>query len=389
MRRDAFKVGVAKVKITPKGREFLAGFNRNRISEGVHDDLYIRAVIIGDKSDKLALVSADLIGLFKDYTGPIREHIERTFNIKRSHIICCCTHTHSGPDTIGLWGPDCLTSGLNELYMRRLKEKFILAIYEALRNMQEAIIEYSWKWIEPRGIVRNTRDPHLVDRYLAVIRIRNLEEKSIATIVNFACHPEVLDNSNKLITSDYPYYLREYLENKLGGLAIFFNGALGGMLTPDVRLRSFSEAKKVGEKLGEEAIKALNNAHELEYASMKVRYSTFKIPQRNEIFKNAFMRGLIKRRIFNDYIETEINLIHIGEISIASLPGEALPRVGMELRGGMNSRCKLILGLANDEIGYIIPSDAWDASKYEESMSLGSETADIILNEFYRLMARE
>jgi len=389
VKHEILRIGAAKVSITPKERVFLAGFDRNRVSEGVHDEIYLRAVTFEHEDDKLILISADLIGLLKDFIDSIRRRAAKIFNVKESHIICCCTHTHSGPDTIGLWGPNYFTPGLNEMYMEELKRKFLLVINKALENMQDAIVKYSWKWIEPRGIVKNARDPYIVDRYLAVIRIENLSGKSIATIVNFACHPEVLDTHNKLITSDYPHYLRDYIERKIGGIAIFFNGALGGMLTPDVRMRDFNEAKRVGEKLGREVVMTLAGERELKEIHIRVKNTKLRIPQRNKSFEEALRKGLIKRRMFGSYIETEISLVNIGEISIATLPGEALPRIGIEIRGGMNGKCKLILGLANDEIGYIIPSDSWDDSKYEESMSLGPETADIILEELYKMITLE
>ena len=58
------------------------------------------------------------------------------------------------------------------------------------------------------------------------------------------------------------------------------------------------------------------------------------------------------------------------------------------IREMMTGRCKFIFGLANDEVGYIIPRSQWDVkdpytynredSPYGEENSLGPETATIL-----------
>lgn len=374
--------------ITPSRRVFLAGFSHGRVSEGVHDRLYASILAIGSDERYLVLVSLDLIGLFKNFIDEIRRSVADSFGIKPWEIIFCCTHTHSGPDTIGLWGSDEYTSGVDDDYMEWLRSALSEAILKALENTVRGYGRYSWILVNPRGIVRNTRNRGLVDRYLSSFRFIDESGRTIATIVNFACHPEVLSDDNKLITADYVHYLRSYIEDNVGGITVFVNGPLGGMLTPDVEARSFDEAKRVGVRLARYFIDCLEYEECVEDAIIDLAYSELTLPVDNPLFLEASRRGLLRRSIMDGRILTEVCIARIGEISMVTIPGEALPRIGMELRGILDGRCKIVACLGNDEVGYIIPEDSWDPSRYEESMSLGPSTASIIEGEVGRLIRR-
>jgi len=106
-------------------------------------------------------------------------------------------------------------------------------------------------------------------------------------------------------------------------------------------------------------------------------------------------------------MRTELAAFQIGPISFATVPGEIYPEIvngGVEapaegdfgiqaietppIREMMPGEFKFIVGLANDEIGYIIPKSHWDVeapfafgrekAPYGEENSLGSETAPML-----------
>lgn len=115
--------GASRVKITPSYSVYLAGLGNNRKSEGVHDDIYASALYLNDGKTSVVIVSLDLIGLFHDDVEDIRGN--------KNDIIIACTHQHSGPDTLGLWGPDETTSGVNPEYLAFVKGKVREAIDKA------------------------------------------------------------------------------------------------------------------------------------------------------------------------------------------------------------------------------------------------------------------
>jgi len=91
-------------------------------------------------------------------------------------------------------------------------------------------------------------------------------------------------------------------------------------------------------------------------------------------------------------ITSEVDVIKIGKAQMITLPGEALPSIGHRLKEAMTGKYNFVIGMGNDELGYIIPQDEWDwtgtwedpwtnpdwTGKYEESMSVGPTTAIIV-----------
>ena len=71
---------------------------------------------------------------------------------------------------------------------------------------------------------------------MSVIQAVTPANKTICTLVNYAVHPEVLGNRVGLVSPDLVGPLCDKLEADQGGMAMFMNGAQGGMITADNRL---------------------------------------------------------------------------------------------------------------------------------------------------------
>ena len=79
-------------------------------------------------------------------------------------------------------------------------------------------------------------------------------------------------------------------------------------------------------------------------------------------------------------LRSEVVAVRMGGVAWVTVPGEALPEVGGEIRGLLEAPVGFVIGLGQDEIGYILPKEAFDPKKYEESMSLGPRTAPTLLD---------
>src|SRR5438270_11552605 len=84
-----WKVGLARVKITPPQPVFMAGYaSRNKPYESVHDDLYAKILVLEDKSGmRGVLVTTDLIGFSAEIATPLRERIAATTKTASSSVI--------------------------------------------------------------------------------------------------------------------------------------------------------------------------------------------------------------------------------------------------------------------------------------------------------------
>src|SRR5581483_624603 len=65
------------------------------------------------------------------------------------------------------------------------------------------------------------------DREVLVTKLDSPAGETIATIVNYACHPTIMGPPNRLITPDYPGAMKRVVEQAVGGRCLFLQGAAG------------------------------------------------------------------------------------------------------------------------------------------------------------------
>jgi hypothetical protein len=381
------RAGCSKVDITPSREQFMAGFGRNRRSTGIHDNLYVRTLALELDGESVYISSLDLIGLFRETVMNVRKKVKDELGTRDEQVIIASTHNHQGPDTLGLWGPSDHESGIDPSYMSYLAERTVQSVAEAHCNARKATTRAGSVLLNPKSIAYNARDANSVDRQLTVLKFEDSQHNCISTIVNFAIHPEALGNSNTLISADLVGFIHEGVESSVGGTSILLNGALGGMVTPAVKENSFEEARRVGLEISTYVLRALENARTVPLEVIRIASSEVKARLENRLFAKAAEMGLIQRETNLGMVASEVGLVEFGnEIGIVMIPGEPLPRLGLEIKALMPYRHKLLVSLANDELGYIIPEDQWDPSKYEESMSVGPSVAPTIESKIEELI---
>ncbi|MFT6809493.1 MAG: hypothetical protein ACJA01_002730 [Saprospiraceae bacterium] len=420
---------------------WIAGFSNNKPANGVHDDVWARAVIIDDGVTRIAMVSLDAIGyMYKDVVD-IRKMIPEELGI--DYTLIAATHTHESNDLIGMWGPDILHSGVDDQQMIYVKKQTIKAIRDAVSNMQLSKILFA-EDLSGRDslLIKDTRKPIVKATGIHVMHVLHAENNAtLGTIVNWANHPETLWSKNLLISSDFPHYIRESIEKGIvyegdtilqasGGISIFFNGAVGGLMAPHPSLPfndpirdevfkepSFEKTRTLGEQIAMLGMSAIASSDTLErMPSMDLEARSILLPLKNRNFRIASAIGLIERgmpKIFQT--RTEVAAFNIGHATFLSIPGEMYPEIiygGIESPPGQDieigpveippleeripRKYKFYLGLANDEIGYIIPKSEWDAEApwlyldegdtYGEENSMGPETAPILHAHFIDLL---
>ncbi len=375
-------IGYAQTPVTPSLERpvFLAGFDRDRRAASIHDDLFVRVLAFHDGTQRLALAAVDLIGLGRK----VAQRCEHTLrqSISGLNLVLACTHTHHGPDTIGLWGPGLLTRGVDPLYMAALEERIIETVQRAFQHLVPAALRASNVYVP--GVAKNVRNPEILDQELSCWQFVDLDShRALVTLVNFPCHPEVVHKENREISSDYPHFLRAQVECNTQGMCLFFAGALGGMMTPDVSEHSFAEAEQIGAILAQAAAESLNRQEPAGLDRFDYQRVEFRIELQSPLLEQAMRYGLVRDSLVQRrQVITEAGLLRVGPFWLAHVPGELLPSLGLQLKASMRAAGASvtgILGLANDEIGYILPQEDFAYPKnplepgdhYEETMSVG------------------
>src|SRR3954452_24876042 len=97
IRAGDLRVGAVAVVITPEAGTPMAGDYSARAAEGVHDDLYAKAIVLEQDGSKAALVACDLISMPRGVVERAREQIERATGISGARVMISATHSHTGP----------------------------------------------------------------------------------------------------------------------------------------------------------------------------------------------------------------------------------------------------------------------------------------------------
>ena len=384
---QVFWAGAAKRTINPESDSlYLAGGKPNRPFIDVHDNLYVKAVTIANTENNITILSFDCIGLLYPQLEAIRSKIRQEVpSINAGHIVMSSTHTHAGPDVVGIWGKDLAHSGVNEKHMQLIVDRAVEAIKEAAQQKTPTTISYAeGKFGE--DWVKNISEPNEIDRTVGAFRMSDSNGKNIATLTNFACHPTIMDDATTAASADYVWGYYHYLDSIQGGVNVFLQGAIGGWIQPEDVASSFDNAKYYGTSLGKYVYGILNT--EKKNTSPSISFTSAKVifPLANPGFEMLSKAGIIKRE-FGKTVESEIAFFKIGDISFATHPGETVPAMSHETKKLMtNKGPKFVLGLSQDALGYIIKPSFFDPknkiphSEYLTGMSVGPATMGIILD---------
>jgi len=393
---------------------WIAGYGKNRPAQTIHDDLWVRALALSDGQQGVVLAVTDLLGFNAPFVERVRDALATSqalldAGILADSVLVAATHTHSGPDTIGLWGPDEMTSGVDPQYNEFLVQTVIACIEEAVRNLQPAALRFATG--SAPGLSRNDRfrnileqthpqddyatrdipaEVEILDPEFAVLQATTPDgSRAIATLVNWACHPEMAHTNT--ITSDFPNFLRQRLEERLGGTALYFNGAQGGMITGNItRGEDIAGAERIGLALADKVLQALEQATPAQAVAIALQRTAVTVPLENEGFKAAMQAGVIPANLLpGDLLRTEVAHLTLGPAEFVTIPGEALPNLGFYLKRLMKGQPKFVLGLCNDELGYILTREDWGLPlySYETSMSVGSRIGQVVCDALAELIA--
>lgn len=379
------KAGAAQVKISPTTAKWL----NPRLAPAftIHDDMYARCVVFEKDGQKIALVGADLFGMTRNDIDPLRERVAKG---GVPYMVLAMSHNHAAPDTIGVYGH------YPAEYIQYIQDQVVDCIAQAVANLRPvkafrtASRELPMDGARVIGYIRNARNVGLVDPTLSVLQPIGEDGKPIATIVNFACHVEGLEAGAKELSADFPGYMCDQIATDGGGQAVFLNGAVGGMISGDSRARTHEEAKITGLGLAELVKKLAATAQPPARFDYGVEKRTIEFAMTNPRFKPLYAaRGGLKE----GRVSTEMALIKLGEAQLITLPGELLPEVSFEIQTKMTGFPRILIGLANDELGYIIPEydfratgdKGWDG--YEETMSQGRDTAPAVREGAFKLLS--
>lgn len=412
---------------------YMAGFGADRIALGCHDDLWARTIVIDDGRTTFALTSVDLVGTLKygSYYGFAHAEAMVDPALGIDHFFYSSTHNHQGPDALGLWGPDTLVDGKFPRYLTFVDRQVAKAIALAAGGLApvrqvRAFRTDATASPELVGLQVRTgcRPPWIFDSELRALAFDG-EDGTIATLLNWGTHPESLESENERITSDFPHYIRDEVERRIGGTAVYVSADLGAaeivgdtcVTGADARHPDgsnefdsrddigFPRTESIGRLVGGVAADGLLAAAAVDVSAIDVRTASRRASSSNATFELGRTLGLLDVdaavydpaqcpgstglcALLEQAAITLADRSGAPQIQIVTVPGELFPELYLgvathrrtdcpaadtgrpaepSIRDAMDAPFKLVVGLSPDELGYVVPGyDYYPANVFDE-----------------------
>jgi hypothetical protein len=379
--------------------------DREIVGRGGHaasngDRIRSRALVIGDGAQTVAIASVETQGMFAKYQEKygdvglvdIAAAVSNRLSggLAADHILIATDHTHRGPDTIGAWG------GVTKAYLDYVKAQTVDAIVAAYDARQFATLTAGES--DASDLVYNQSCSEALnqsakpdypgpeacatpgkDGIVRVLRATAPDGSVVATYMAFAAHATT--NIGGSLNGDWPQFVSEEMSRRYGGTGLAMVGALGGTqpCRPTCAFTKQNTTDNPGFGKGRDQAIVENYVHHVDlaltpragYAPRAVTgpVAAAQAPIREAITGPAvlalfafghhtgteLMRSHDNPWVVGTTIRTLASAIRVGDVLFAGTPGEGFPAIGAGIRSAVTgARTVIQLGLANDQLGYLI-----------------------------------
>ncbi|MGI6081880.1 MAG: neutral/alkaline non-lysosomal ceramidase N-terminal domain-containing protein [Limnochordia bacterium] len=400
--------GAAEVDITPALGSYLAGSFNERKARDISDPLRAKALVIDDGDKQVAMIILDLLAIERSEVQKMRTLIEEATGIPPENVLIACTHTHTGPITY------LSHRRRDEAYLSWLVRRVSDCVQLALKRLRPARLAWGQGEVYGISFCRRYRmsdgtvqmnpgrgNPNVVepaspiDPAVGVLLVEDENGAPIAVVAQFSLHYVGTDDS-LAVSADYYAHFDRFMRRMLGSscLPMLFNGTSGQINNINVfskhQEKGHRQAARVASILGGEVLKVLSRIKPGDDISLAAASVDVKLPRREitpedlklakaiiagddpdpEANQFSFVVGqpiLDSRRLhyanrclrlkdLPAHIVAEVQTLRIGGSAWVGLPGEIFVEMGLAIK--KNSPCAdtFVIGLANDNVGYV-PTD--------------------------------
>ena len=242
----------------PRGHPLAGYIARKELSRGVHDDIFIRVLLL-EAEESLAVASLDLLAVDERIVDDLRKISHRILG--NAFTLVAATHTHSSPATLFsnpllTYGSKVFREDYYEFFLERAERAF-----EEASSMDPASLSLHLTPVE--GVVTDRNDPRRpVDNIARILSFKTPTKRVL--LLNYGVHPTVLGPRNTYISPDFVGYAVRRIREKIGvGGVVFVNSAAANVSTRYTRkAQSYEEAERLGARLAEQVLKALSEEGE-------------------------------------------------------------------------------------------------------------------------------
>ena len=370
------KAGAAAVDITPAEAVPMSGYaGREGATGEVHDQIFARAIVFDDGTQKACLIQADLIGFGHDFADEITGRITDKTGIPANNIMLIAAHNHGGPST-RVYGEGKDNKALDK-YIKELKNKLVDVAITA--NKTPEVVETGFglgrctmninrRARQANGDIWLGRNPDgPCDRDVAIMRIDKANGDPAALFVNWPCHATTGGQENLKITGDWPgatarHVQKHYGENVPVAVTAGASADINPIYGPNNR---FGDIDAIGLILGEEIVSVTEAIKTTPATGIKAVRRNIIVPGK----KRSASRKAGETIEPGEDEEIRLSVIKIGNIVFAGISGELMTEIGMEVKNNSPFRNTIIVTHCNGSSGYLCTDKAYKEGGYEPMVS--------------------
>jgi hypothetical protein len=398
-RAGALRAGAARVDITPAADAALpmAGYGgRTQGATGIHDSIFVRAIVLDDGATQVALVAWELLYVPDPVWADVSQTVAAELGIQPENFLLAAVHNHGAaslgatPANTAEYTKKVETAAVEAV--RRAKARlqparFGIGTGAAYLNMNRRELTAAQGW----WLGFNENGPS--NKTVTVLRFEDMEGKPIAFLINYAVHVVVMGPENRQITGDLAGATSRFVEQHYRGkdhprsdagermklrpgeksedegpVAVWTSGAAGdqnpiSMASGD----DFTLVDAFGKVLGEEVVRVASGIKTSAQARLGGAQKVMTCPGRQV---EAGPRPRADYKFADaDPVNIRLSLVMIDKIPLAGVSGEVFTLIHAHLEKESPFPHTIMVTHANGSSGYIPNDDGFQQISYEVTTS--------------------
>lgn len=372
------KVSLKQATVNPSGPVWQAGgATRTDKARGIYSDVKVMALTLEVNQERMILTTMDTVAIEQEDVSWARSSIAKATGIKAKYVFVIATHTHSAPALKNSSKTDdVVDKEYKEFIFKELVDTAVLSA-----NSTEEVTAYAkcgeiWGYYGNRD--RKDKDG---DQSAYLLTFKNMQEETIAALIDIHCHPTFLDQSWLLISADMAGALREHLAPKLGVEPMFVCGTTGDMSSRYYRTsQDYFTLENSAEAMAEIICKFENeveldinelNIEEVQYRIQRSinlndyatkldlyleqeKTETDPIEKRLLATKIRGARTIIESKEDTIDITLKTSIINLGDLQIVTFNNDPVVLFGKQIKQASPRKLCITMNHVNGEVGYLV-----------------------------------
>lgn len=410
----------ASESMTPDNPVFMHGYGaRQQKSAGVHDPLYVKAVMLS-ANKTLLILTIDALGSDRSFVVGIKDALRETFGLMHDEVLINFSHTHHSVFLTGLdattrrggysiaqggWkdNEEELDYSADEALFCRLRDTILRMTGYCRSNLTEGELSIgrgrsdfavSRRRPDGAGVAWRPYYEGDIDKDLFVLKLTDSGGAVKGILYNYGCHTTSMGSDNMLLSNDFAGAASRVLEETYPGATALFLQGCAGELKPlrtadgdNFRSLSAAETEEAGAELAADVIKVMKSG---EFRLANGPFRTILVdpllyteqtdsafyddmaadPSTHFFYRNAAVRTsrAIRDGTVKDRLPHYISIWHLDDQTrLVAMEGEVSTEYSLLIKKWFGSLTTMTLGYTNGVYSYVPTRKMIGEGGYEAS----------------------